>query len=259
MEVCALSSGSSGNCFYVGRENSGILVDCGISCKRVEERMSLIGKKVENIKGVFVTHEHSDHIKGIDVFSRKFNIPIFATQSLIKNNFLCSNTDLINNIKVGDNMNIDGMEIFSFSKIHKAIEPLGFTIIDSKNGKKVSIITDAGHVCKNIIENVSDANAIFLESNHDPEMLENGPYPYFLKKWVGGNDGHLSNNQSALCLLENAKRKMKNIVLCHLSEQNNTPKIALNTHKNMLRHRMDLKPNIYTSNKFEPSVMIKLN
>lgn len=221
--------------------------------------MNLIGKNVENIKGVFVTHEHSDHIKGVDVFARKFNVPVFATQSLIKNNFLCSNHDLINNIKVEENMNVGGMEIFSFSKVHKAIEPIGFTITDSANGKKVSIITDAGHACKNIIENVSEANALFFESNHDPEMLENGPYPYFLKKWVGGDNGHLSNRQSALCILENAKRKMKNLVLCHLSEQNNTAKIALNTHKTLLRHRIDLRPNIYVSNKIEPSVMIKLN
>lgn len=258
MEVCALSSGSSGNCFYAGNGNSGLLVDCGISCKRIEERMNLIGRNVENIKGVFVTHEHSDHIRGIDVFARKFHVPVFATRSLIKNNFLCSNNDLVNEIKVGENMNIGGMEISSFSKIHKAIDPIGFTILDQKKNKKASIITDAGHACKNIVENVSDADALFLESNHDPEMLENGPYPYFLKRWIGGDNGHLSNMQAALCVLENAKKRMKNLVLCHLSEHNNTTKIALNTHKNLLKHRFDLKPNIYVSEKSAPSVVIKL-
>lgn len=258
MEVCALSSGSSGNCFYVGKGNSGILIDAGISCKRIEERMAIIGKNVQNIKAVFVTHEHSDHIKGIDVFARKFSVPIFATKDLIKNNFLCSNHGLIQNLKIGENIMIGGMEVSSFSKIHKAIDPLGFTVVDSLNGKRASIITDAGHACKNIIENVSEADALFFESNHDLELLENGPYPYFLKKWISSDNGHLSNMQSALCVLENAKRKMKSLTLCHLSEHNNTPKLALNTHKTLLKHRTDLRPNIFLSSKEKPSVVIRL-
>ncbi len=259
MEICALASGSSGNCFYAGDGNSSILIDAGVSCKKIEERMLTINRKVENVRAVFITHEHSDHIRGIDVFARKFNVPIFATRELIKNNFLCSNPDLIQTFKVGENIKIGGMEISSFSKIHKAIDPLGFTIVDSSSGKRASIITDAGHACKNIIENVSDANALFFESNHDLEMLENGSYPYFLKKWISSDNGHLSNMQSALCVLENAKRKMKSMVLCHLSEHNNTPKLALNTHRNLLKHRMDLKPRIFISDKESPSVIVKLN
>jgi phosphoribosyl 1,2-cyclic phosphodiesterase len=258
MEICALASGSSGNCFYAGNGNSGILIDAGISCKRVEERMNSIGRKIENIMGVFVTHEHSDHIRGIDVFARKFNVPVFATKNLIKNNFLCSNDNLINEMKIGENIMMGGMEISSFSKVHKAIDPVGFSILDKRSNKKASIITDAGHACKNIIDNISDADALFLESNHDPDMLENGPYPYFLKKWIGSDNGHLSNMQAALCVLENAKKRMKNLVLCHLSEHNNTSKLAMNTHKTLLRHRFDLKPNIYVSEKSTPSVIIKL-
>lgn len=259
MEVCALSSGSSGNCFLVSNGNKSILIDAGISCKRIEERMLSINKKVENIKGIFVTHEHSDHIKGIDVFSRKFNVPIFATKKVIEQNFLCSKEELICPIKKDENTLMGGMEIVSFSKVHKATDPVSFTVINNKSGKKVSIITDAGHVCENIIENISLSDSLFIESNHDPEMLENGPYPYFLKKWIGGDTGHLSNMQSALSVLENAKRKLKTITLCHLSEHNNTPQIALNLHRTMIKHRLDLKPKIYVSTKERTSEIIKVN
>ncbi|MEI7719491.1 MAG: MBL fold metallo-hydrolase [archaeon] len=258
MEVCALSSGSSGNCFLVSNGNNSILIDAGISCKKIEERMLSINKKVEAIKGIFVTHEHSDHIKGIDVFSRKFNVPIFASKRVIDESFLCSKEELICPIKKDENLIIGGMEVVSFSKVHKAVDPLSFTIIDNKNGKKVSIITDAGHVCNNIMENISLSNSLFIESNHDPEMLENGPYPCFLKKWIGGDTGHLSNMQSALSILENAKSKLKSVSLCHLSEHNNTPQLAMNLHRTMIKHRFDLKPKIFVSTKDSVSEIVKL-
>lgn len=259
LEVCALSSGSSGNCFLASNGDNSILVDAGISCKKIEERMISINKDVKNIKGIFVTHEHSDHIRGIDVFSRKFNVPIFATKKVIEQSFLCSREELIFPIKKEENLVIGGMEVFSFSKIHKAIDPISFTIVDNKSGKKASIITDAGYACENIIENISISDALFIESNHDPEMLENGPYPYFLKKWIGGDTGHLSNMQSALGILENAKSKLKNIILCHLSEHNNTPQLALNLHRTMIKNRYDLRPKIFASAKTSASEIIKLN
>jgi phosphoribosyl 1,2-cyclic phosphodiesterase len=258
LEVCALSSGSSGNCFLVNQGKSSILIDAGISCKKIEERMNCLGKKVENVKGIFVTHEHSDHIKGIDVFSRKFNVPVFATKSLIENKLLCSNESLLNTVKNEDNVLIGKMEIISFPKIHRAIEPIGFSIIDQLSGKRVSVITDAGHICSNIAEQISESNALFLESNHDLEMLEKGPYPYFLKKWIGGDNGHLSNLQSSSGILENASSKLKFLTLCHLSEHNNTSEIALGIHKTTVKRKANLTPKIIVSTKNSPSEMIKL-
>lgn len=258
MEVCALSSGSSGNCFLVSNGKSSILIDAGISCKRIEERINLLGKKVENIKGIFVTHEHSDHIKGVDVFTKKHPVPIFATKKLIENKNFCSREDLLTSIKKEDSISIGGMEVISFPKIHKAIEPIGFTILDKKSGKRISIITDVGKACQNINEHVSQSDALFLESNHDLEMLENGSYPYFLKKWIKGDDGHLSNIQSASCILENSKSRLKYLTLCHLSEHNNTPELALNLHKEMIKQRHELKPKIFISTKDSFSEMIKL-
>jgi len=259
MEVCALASGSSGNCFLVSNGKNSILIDAGISCKRIEERLLSIRKKAEDLKGIFVTHEHSDHIRGIDVFTKKHPIPVFATKKVIENKSLCSREDLLNSIKKEDSLSIGGMEIISFPKIHKAIDPIGFTILDKKSGKRVSIITDAGNACKNIIDHVSQSDALFLESNHDLEMLEKGPYPYFLKKWIKGDDGHLSNIQSSLCVLENAKSRLRYLTLCHLSEHNNTPEIAFSLHKRMLKKRNELKPKIFVSSKDFVTKKIKLS
>jgi len=259
MEACALSSGSSGNCFLVSNGQNSILVDAGISCKQIEKKMDSLGKKVESVKGIFVTHEHSDHIKGIDVFSRKFNVPIFATQKLIENKFLCSREELLNPIKKEDNLLMCGMEIISFPKIHKAIEPLGFTVLDKKSGKRVSIITDIGNICVNTAEQISNSNSLFLESNHDLEMLENGPYPYFLKKWIKGDDGHLSNDQSIAGIIENAKSKLRSLTLCHLSEHNNSPELVQRLHSFSIKKITNLKPKIYVSIKDKVGDIIKIS
>jgi len=247
MEICALSSGSSGNCFLINNSGKSILVDAGISCKKIEEGFVSVGKNINSLNGIFITHEHSDHIIGADVLARKYNIPIFTTKNLAKNHFVCKDETLIQTIQKNDNVLMNGMEIISFPKIHKAIDPIGFTVLNPKTKKRTSIITDVGHVCKNVTEQVSFADVLFFESNHDEKMLQEGRYPYFLKKWVGGDDGHLSNTQSALCVLENSKKRMSDLILSHLSKHNNTPEIALNRHSELIQHRSDLNPRITVS------------
>lgn len=259
MEVCALASGSSGNCYFIGRKENGVLIDAGISCKQIEQRMNLIGKDPSKIKAIFITHEHSDHKKGADVFARKYNVPVFATKKLVQTNFLCNKEHLIQTINPNETNVISGIEIRSFLKSHKAVEPLGFTLKESSGKEKVSIITDLGYVCENVAKEVSEANVLFLESNHDPVMLENGPYPYFLKKWVGGDSGHLSNSQSATGVIENANKKLKELILSHLSEHNNTQELALRTHYDLIKNRKDLKTKISLSTKNSPGKLIKLS
>jgi len=255
MEISVLSSGSSGNCFYIENKNNAILVDCGISCKQINERLNFIGKSPEKIKGIFITHEHTDHIKGVDVFARNFNVPIYATKKLIDEKFLCSQKDLLNELSMNETISIGNMEIETFSKSHKALEPVFFTI---SNGKKISIITDAGFACNNIIKHVSDSDFLCLESNHDIKMLEEGPYPWHLKKWIKSDVGHLSNMQASLCVLENAPHRLKNIVLSHLSETNNTPELAQQTFSGLIKERSDLRPNILVSSKFVPTSMLRI-
>ncbi|MFA5258926.1 MAG: MBL fold metallo-hydrolase [Candidatus Pacearchaeota archaeon] len=254
MELCALASGSSGNCFYVSNGNSGILIDAGISTKQIIERMSLINKGPETIKAIFITHEHSDHIRGADVFARKFNVPIFATKKTIQASCLCSNENLINSIKNDETINLNGVEVEAFSKFHKAADPVSYNI---SNGKKISIITDVGCVCNNVIKHVSDSDFLCIESNYDEEMLESGPYPYFLKKWIKSDIGHLSNAQSASCILENAKPSLKHVMLSHLSKNNNSPELALNSF-NILKQRKDFSLKISVSQRESPTALFKI-
>lgn len=257
MKTSALSSGSSGNCFYVEKENSAVLIDAGISAKSIIEKLYKLNLNIKNINGIFITHEHSDHMKGADVLARNFNIPIYATRGTIKNCCLCSNEKLINEIKANEVINMNGLRIETFSKNHKASEPVSYSI-SQKDNKTISVITDLGYACKNVNGKISESDFLFLESNHDLRMLENGPYPYFLKKWIKSDSGHLSNNQSSLAVLEYGNSKLKNIVLSHLSKTNNSPKIAIRTFKNLLKERIDLNPNIEVSFENQPTQLFKI-
>ncbi len=254
MEIASLASGSSGNCFYVKEGDCAVLIDAGISTKQIVERLGILKMNPEDIRAVFVTHEHSDHIRGCDYFARKFNVPIYATKKTIQHGFLCSDESLINHIKNNETVEIGKMRVEAFSKSHKAADPVSYNVY---NGKKISIITDAGHACKNIVSHISDSDFLCLESNHDEEMLENGPYPYFLKSWIKSNEGHLSNSQAALCVLEHARSKLSHLMLSHLSRTNNTPRRALETFK-ILKERRDLHPKIMVSERGSPSPLFKI-
>ncbi|MCU0642217.1 MAG: MBL fold metallo-hydrolase [archaeon] len=255
MELSALGSGSSGNCFFVQNNKEAVLVDAGLTAKQIISRMGAIGKSSGSIKGILITHEHADHIRGADVLARQLNIPIFATKKTIQSSFLCSDSDLITPIKNDEILKIAGIEIRTFSKSHKAADPVSFSM---RNGKTLSIITDAGFACENIISAVSESDFLCIESNHDENMLIDGPYPYFLKQWVKGDTGHLSNKQSALCVLEHAKSGLSNVVLSHLSQTNNTPDIALKTFKSLIKERRDLKPKISYSDRNIPTKLFKI-
>lgn len=256
MQFCALASGSSGNCFYIEKEGKGVLIDCGISSKQIIERLALLKKSPEKIKAIFVTHEHSDHTKGIDVFASRFEIPIYATNRTARSRFLCREESLIQTIKNKESVKVGRFNVEAFPKSHDAADPVSYHIED--DSKSLAVITDLGYGCKNVIEHISTSDGLILESNHDPEMLKNGPYPGYLKKWVASDLGHLSNNQAALLVLEHANSCLKRLVLSHLSENNNTEEIALKTMKGMLQHRRDLKKlKISISGRYEPtSVMI---
>lgn len=255
IEVSALASGSSGNCFYVSNGKQAILIDAGISTKKIIERLNSIGKSPESIKGIFITHEHIDHTRGADVFARQFNVPVFATKEVVKESFICSNKRLVKSIKNNSSIKICGMIVRSFTKSHDAVDPVGFCV--SFKEKTVSFITDAGHVCSNVSKHISKSDFLFLESNHDEEMLQNGPYPYYLKRLISSDIGHLSNKQAALSVLEYASPKLKGVVLSHLSSTNNTPEMALRTFENYLKERTNA-PEIYVSLKDMPTELFKI-
>jgi phosphoribosyl 1,2-cyclic phosphodiesterase len=258
MRTFSLASGSSGNAFYVEHEKSkqAILIDLGISCKKACSILESKKINPENIKGIFVTHEHSDHTKGIDVFARKFQVPIFLTKGTYQETFVCSDENLINFIKNDAEIKINGLRIRAFSKPHDCLDPVSFSVYD--NDKTVSIITDIGHANKNVCEAVSDSDLLFMEANHDIDMLKEGPYPIYLKKRILADDGHLSNYQSSLCLLEHSSKKLKKIILSHLSEINNTPNIALKTAHSLIKERRDLNPELFVSERHNPSEVFRV-
>lgn len=247
MKISALASGSSGNCFFIEntKNNQSVLVDAGIPSKKIEERLSDINKTPEKVKAILITHEHSDHIRGADIFSRKFNIPIFITKKTAQATSSLTTLDSTNFIRNNETLKLAGIEIQVFSKSHKAADPIFFSL--TKNSKKVSVITDAGYTCENIIDAISSSNFLCLESNHDEQILAQGHYPAFLKAWIRSDIGHLSNKQAAICTLEHGKSRLKNIILSHLSENNNTPEEAMNTWNYLISQRRDLKPNITVS------------
>jgi phosphoribosyl 1,2-cyclic phosphodiesterase len=234
MIFCSLYSGSSGNSIFVSTGKSKVLIDAGMPGKSIEKALNEIGETCENLDGIFVTHEHGDHTKGVGILSRKYNIPIFANSSTWEamakslGNIKDENIKIINNASVC----INDMDILSYDIPHDAAAPCGYALFH--NNKKVCIATDLGHFSENIKNQLKDADVILLESNHDIEMLKFGPYPYPLKRRILSDVGHLSNEACGKAIVELTNHKQKTIILGHLSRTNNFPELAYKTVVNIL-------------------------
>lgn len=231
MKFCSLYSGSSGNCIFVASDNAKVLIDAGLPGKKIDEALKHIGEEPGSIDGIFITHEHSDHIKGVGVLSRKYDIPIYAndkTWAVMEKNI---GKIKEHNIRIMDRRSsiaIKDLEIRSFNIPHDAIAPVGYTV--SSGGKNASVVTDFGVFTEEIRDNIIDSDIILLESNHDINMLRMGPYPYNLKLRVLGENGHLSNEDCGNAIVSLIKSdKKKQIMLGHLSGTNNHPDLAYQT------------------------------
>ena len=231
MKFCSLYSGSSGNSIFIASDNAKVLIDAGLAGKKIDDALKHIGEESSSIDGIFITHEHIDHIKGVGVLSRKYDIPIYAnhnTWAVMEKNI---GKIKERNIRIMDrrsSITINDLEIRSFNIPHDAIAPVGYTV--SYAGKNASVVTDFGVFTEEIRDNIIDSDIILLESNHDVNMLRMGPYPYKLKLRVLGENGHLSNEDcgsAIVSLLKNDKKKQ--IVLGHLSGTNNHPDLAYQT------------------------------
>lgn len=236
-ELCTIASGSSGNCIYIGTDQHKILVDAGISGKRVTAGLEQIGVDPHEIQGVFITHEHSDHIQGAGIISRRYNLPIYATKGTwdVMLDQKKIGKVLPENIKIIDKerpLDFGGLQITPYPIYHDAADPVGYTFCYHE--KKMSIATDLGYVDQNILNHLKDSNLILLESNHDVGMLQAGGYPYYLKQRILSNKGHLSNELAAKALLDTYHEKLEHVVLGHLSRENNFPDLAYITTKNKL-------------------------
>jgi phosphoribosyl 1,2-cyclic phosphodiesterase len=219
--ITSLNSGSNGNCYYVGNENEAVLVDAGISCRETESRMKRLNLSIQKVKAIFVSHEHSDHIKGIEVLSRKYQLPVYITQATLLNGGLSVEKHLVKSFKANEIISIGDLSITPFPKLHDASDPYSFTV--DCNKIKVGVFTDIGSPCDHVIKHFQQCNAAFLEANYDEKMLNDGNYPYHLKKRITGGLGHLSNNQALELFMKHKPAFMSHLFLSHLSKNNNSP------------------------------------
>jgi len=222
--LCSLNSGSNGNCYYIGNEQEAVFIDAGINCRETERRMQRAGLSLETVKGIFISHEHSDHTRGVEVLSRKHGIPVFLSSSTMLKSMLWIEPELLRIFSANEGFQIGGLRVNTFPKRHDGIDPHSFTV--SCNGITAGIFTDIGEPCENLVRHFSACHAAFLESNYDETMLEQGRYPIHLKKRIKGGNGHLSNIQALDLFIKHRASFLRLLVLSHLSEQNNHPDIV---------------------------------
>ncbi len=235
MRLCSIGSGSSGNCIYIGSENTHILIDAGLSCKRVEQGLKKVCLTAKDLSGIFITHEHSDHIQGLGVLARRYGIPIYATKGTIEGILYGSrqlgefDIGLFKEICTDADVQVGDLHVHPFRISHDAYDPCGYRI--ECDGKKAAVATDMGTFDSYTVRQLQGLDAILLEANHDVRMLQVGPYSYALKQRVLSDWGHLSNENSGLLLNQILHKDLKYIMLGHLSKENNMPEIAFETVK----------------------------
>lgn len=233
LNIKSLFSSSSGNCTYVFSKNTKLLVDVGVSTKKIVNALNEFNIDPAEIQGILITHEHSDHIKGLKVFCKKYKTPVYASkktwQALVS---LEIEQNLRNSFTPDEDFTIGDINVKAFSIPHDAIDPCGFNLFCGMD--KITVATDIGHITPNLLSHFEKSNTILLESNHDINMLRAGSYPYLLKQRIIGNYGHLSNISSAETVEYLIRKGTKNFILAHLSESNNLPSLALETVKSHL-------------------------
>ena len=229
-KFCSLYSGSSGNSLLVETDNTKILVDAGVSCKKIETALNEMNISPNEIDAILVTHEHTDHVQGLGTFSKKFDLPVFVNEETLdampKQKYKISEKN-INIFKINNKFDINDLSIKAFEIPHDAANPCGFNIFN--NDKKISIATDIGHISKNILKNLDGSTFILLESNYDPNVLKYSPYPFSLKNRIAGPKGHLSNLFAGKTISHLLNSGLKSAMLGHLSKHSNFPELAYKT------------------------------
>jgi phosphoribosyl 1,2-cyclic phosphodiesterase len=262
MKFCSLSSGSSGNCYYLGNEYNGLLIDAGIPAGSIRKFLKSKGISIQAIMGVLVTHNHTDHIRGLELLTRKNNLPVFTTHKIWKS--IVPRLDNISGITVREiglqqQFHLAGFDIEAFPVSHDAPETIGFHIC--AGDLKTTIATDLGHICQTAAPYIEAASLLVIESNYDEKMLMDGNYPPFLKTRIMSDHGHLGNHQTAAFLADIASENLCHICLAHLSNENNSPEIVLQTLQQTFVERgicTNGRPQITIMNRNMPSEVISL-
>ena len=274
MRICSIASGSSGNCIYVGSDTTHLLVDVGISGKRTETGLNGLDLSMRDIDGIFITHEHADHIAGLGVLGRKYGVPIYATRGTIKairNNSSLGEIpeELFVPVCADEKVTIKDLVCNPMRISHDAAEPVAYRISHGK--KRLGIVTDLGTYNDYTVESLRGMDALLLEANHDVNMLQAGPYPYYLKQRILGERGHLSNEKAGQLLCSLLHEKLQAVILGHLSKENNLPELAYEAvrveivmakkHSGEEGDGMDVKPSdfpMYVASRSEPSQIIHI-
>ena len=253
MRMCPLASGSSGNCIYIGSSGTHLLVDIGISGKKAESALNTIGLTGKDINGILITHEHSDHIQGLGVFSRKYGIPMYATWATIEaigsiKSLGNIDSSLFKIVRADEIFNVGDITINPMHISHDAADPVAYRL--SCGGKNMAVCTDLGCYNDYTVDCLTGMDAMGLEANHDIRMLEQGPYPYPLKRRILGELGHLSNEASGRLLSSVLNDTIRKIFLGHLSLENNYPDLAFES----VRMEITMGDNPYRASDFDISV-----
>jgi len=259
MRIINLASGSKGNATLIEHGETSVLVDVGISAKRISLKLQEVGSSVEKLSAILISHNHIDHIKGVVRVANMYNIPVFAPRECYFDEKLQKLEKKLRNEIGLEDFSVGDINVSTFEVPHDALKTIGFVFF--ADGNKVSLVTDVGELSEIALGQIEDSNLIMIESNYDEKMLNDGPYPYALKRRISSNMGHLSNIQCARAILELSKRGTKYFMLMHLSEINNTPEIAYNTVMNVLYDEygdeLDTKILMAKQNEVSPNFVFK--
>jgi phosphoribosyl 1,2-cyclic phosphodiesterase len=221
LQIASLNSGSNGNCYYIGNQEEAVLVDAGISCKEIEKRMKRLELSMGRVKAIFVSHEHGDHIMGLPVLAKKYQLPVYITNDTLRTGGIKLEDHLTVSFRAYDPVRIGALSVTAFPKFHDACDPHSFIVAGQQ--VKVGIFTDIGQPCEHVINHFQQCHAAFLEANYDEALLQSGRYPYYLKNRIRGGKGHLSNEQAFRLFISYRPSFMSHLLLSHLSRDNNDP------------------------------------
>jgi phosphoribosyl 1,2-cyclic phosphodiesterase len=254
MRVISLQSGSNGNCIYVEAGGISLLFDAGISGSQAKERLAQHGRDVESVSAVLISHDHADHARSMGIFNRMFGPPVYATAKTWRaaNQYGLGEIDDLRHFKAGETLHFGQVMVETIATPHDGVDGVVFVVDDGQH--RLGILTDLGHVFNDLEGVVASLDAVLLESNYDPDMLANGPYFEWLKERIKGPGGHISNFEAAELLKSSASKRMKWACLAHLSEENNTPALALRTHHRIFGRRVP----IYVATRYEASGVMEI-